>query len=434
MIPRLKPYLDTAELRALVSRRPEAVRTFERAFAREFEAGHALAFPYGRSALWSLLEALEIRDAEIILPAYTCVVVAHAVVLSGNCPRFVDVSLHDYNMDLDQVEAAISERTGAVIATHLFGYPLDVDRLRGIVETAQRRYGRKIWIVQDCAHSFGARWERRLVCTEGDAALFGLNISKTITSIFGGMITTGDAALASRLRSFRDTHFEAAGPVKTLKRLLYLLAVYPAFSNRLYRIVDWLQDETPLLRQLTDAYHLDEKIHFPPDYADMMLPVEARVGLAQLTKYEEIVSRRREHARHYDEALAGVAGIERPPVVDGATYSHYVVRVRDRGRIVAAMAKEGIRLGTLIQYSIPHMTAYARYTDPDSFPRSLLCSRQTVNLPVYAALGPAQRDRVAAAFRRAAVVLAAPTDHQRVHGVPKGSGGAGVRTSDTSES
>ena len=121
------------------------------------------------------------------MPAYTCSVVAHAVVASGNRPRFVDIALPDYNMDLDCVEAALSERTGAVIATHLFGYPLDVSRLQEIVSAAEARFGTRIAIIQDCAHSFEARFDGRSVSRAGDVAFYGLNISKIMTSIFGGM-------------------------------------------------------------------------------------------------------------------------------------------------------------------------------------------------------------------------------------------------------
>src|SRR5439155_8668796 len=153
--------------------------------------------------------ALGIEGGEIVVPAYTCVVVPHAIVLSGNTCRFVDVTLRDYNMDMDEIAAAFNERTRAVIATHLFGYPLDCDRLRNIVRAAEARFGRKIYVIHDCAHSFGARWNGRLVCNEGDAALFGLGISKLMTSVFGGMVTSHDQDVISRLREFRERTFHA---------------------------------------------------------------------------------------------------------------------------------------------------------------------------------------------------------------------------------
>jgi perosamine synthetase len=395
VIPRFKPYLDKEELLAVLCRQQDAVVRFEEAFANTFEARYAIAFPYGRSGLWAFFKALGIEGAEVIMPAYTCVVVAHAIVLSSNSPRFVDITLYDYNMNLDQVEAAINERTRAIIATHLFGYPLNVDRLSEIVRAAETRLGHKIWVVQDCAHAFGARWEGELVCNEGDVALFGLNISKTITSVFGGMITTNDEKLYKKLRAFRDEHFVQPGLLKRMRRLFYLLAVYPAFNEQIYGLVYWLQEETLLLNRLTQAYHLDDQIHFPPDHLDQMLELEARVGLAQLCKYSEIVSRRQENAHYYSWHLQGTPGLELPPLVEGATYSHYVIRVPDRKTVMEAMRLQGVQLGELIQYSIPHMPVYHRYVSEVSrFPKSFRCSCSTINLPIHSGLSRSQLSEI----------------------------------------
>ena len=402
MIPRLKPYLGKEEFLALFQYRPEAVEHFENEFARTFEAHHAIAFPYGRSALWAFFKALGIESAEVVMPAYTCVVVAHAVVLSGNRPRFVDITLYDYNMDLAQFADAINERTRVVIPTHLFGYPMDIDAVDQIVRTAEARYGHKIWVIQDCAHSFGAKWKGKLVCSQGDLALFGLNISKTITSIFGGMLTTNDDDLAERLRSWCDAHFKQPLLLKKLARQLYLLAVYPAFQENFVGLVYWLGENTPLLDRLTKAYHLDEKIHFPPDYLDRMLALDAQVGLAQLRKYTEIVERRRKHAHNYSEQLQGVAGLELPPLIDGATYSHYVARVTDRSKILQKLARQGIQLGELIEYSIPHMKYYTEYVNSIEYPNSYFSSQNTINLPIYSNMYNWQLDKVVVALQHLA--------------------------------
>jgi perosamine synthetase len=402
MIPRLRPALGAAELRALLRPPPDAVAAFEVAFALRFEANAAIAFPYGRSALHALFRGLGVKGAEVIVPAYTCSVVAHAVILSGNVPRFVDIDPGNFNMRLDEVEAALNERTGAVVATHLFGYPLDVNRLERIVRTAEARYGRRILVVQDCAHSFGARWEGQLVCNAGDAAIFGLNVSKLITSIFGGMLTTRDPELAGRVRVWRDAHHRPAGTAKALLRRAYLLAAAAAFTGPLYSLVYLLQESTPFLNRLTRAYHLDEKIHFPPDADERMLDVEAAVGLAQLARYDEIVERRTENARFYAARLAGVPGLELPPLVEGATYSHFVVRVPDRGALLREVAKAGVQLGELIEYSLPHLEPYRDHAGGGEFPVSLACSRSTVNLPLHAGVGRAERERVVLAVARAA--------------------------------
>ena len=380
MIPRFKPWIDRRELTALLRRNNGAVERFEHVFARRFQAAEAVAFPYGRSALHAFFQAVGLRDAEIVMPAYTCSVVAHAITLSGNIPRFVDIRLFDYNMDLDLLPEAINEKTRAIVATHLFGYPLDLDRVERIVADAEARYGQKIWIVQDCAHSFGAEWKGRMVGTSGDTALYALNISKMITSIFGGMLTFRDKQLAEKVRTYRDANFHAARWYKPWLRRLYLAAATAAFNETVYGLTWWLQEKTPLLNRLTKSYHLDEKIHFPPDAFDRMLDMEAAVGLKQLEKYPEIIARRRTAAKWYDENLDRPEGWEFPPIVEGATYSHYVVRVPDREKAVAAMAAKGVHLGELIQYSVPELAGYVR--ESNHFFRSKRTSMSTVNFPL----------------------------------------------------
>lgn len=386
MIPRLRPYLDQREFTALLGVPEDAVDRFEEAFAEKFGARHGIAFAYGRSALLGLLQALGCAGREVVLPAYTCSVVAHAIVLGGGIPRFVDISPDDYNMDLDQVAAVLGPQTGMVVATHLFGYALDVGRLEKIVRTAERRFGTRIRVIQDCAHAFGAEHGGRRVCNAGDAAVFGLNISKLMTSIFGGMITTNDDEIASALRAWRDVHCRPPGVSKSLTRRLYLFAAHAALSRPAYGLVHWLQESTTALDRFTKAYHLDDVIHLPPDHLDRMLPVEAAVGLVQLTKYDEIVARRRSAAAGYEARLKGRTPWTLAPLVDGATYSHYVIRVDDRSAVMAAMARRGVQLGQLIEYSVPHLAAYRPYVGEQDYPNALACSRSTINLPMHGGL------------------------------------------------
>ena len=384
MIPRFKPWLGLAELRALVWPGQGNVERFERNFAREFHAVDAVAFPYGRSAQWAFFRALEIEGGEIILPAYTCSVVAHAVTLSGNHPVFADIRLDDFNMDLDLIPALFTERTRALIATHTFGHPQDLDRLEAMVRDAEAQFGHKVWLIQDCCHAFSATWNGRLVGSSGDVAVYAFNVSKMFTSIFGGMLTFRDQALADRIRAWRNAHYHKPSPMKTWQRRLYLFAIWLAFHDWIYGFTWWLQERTPLLDRLTKAYHLDEKVHFPSDYLDQMSEVEAAVGVAQLKRYPEIIARRQANALWYDQHAARRKGWLFPPQQTGATYSHYVVRVPDRTPALAELAGRGIHAGSLIQYSIPALACYGGRGE--GYPRAELASRTTINLPVSSPL------------------------------------------------
>ena len=382
MIPRLKPFVGSEEFLSLFKTQKNAIEKFEKAFAAEFSTRHALAFPYGRSALWAFFKAMGIQGAEVVQPAYTCSVVGHATVLSNNIPVFVDITLNDYNMDLDLFRKSITAKTRVVLPTHLFGYPMNVDSVNQIVREAESRFGQRIYIIQDCAHSFEAEWQGRSVINTGDGALFGLNISKQITSIFGGMFTTNDDEIAKKLLAFRDQNFSQKSLLEKLARMVYLPISALAFTDPIYSLTYWLQNNTSFLKGLTDAYHLDQKIVFPPDYLKCMAAVEAQVGYEQLKKYNQIKARRRDIASNYFDQLKTPETWVMPPQIEGATYSHFVIRVPDRDRVMKLAARQGIQLGQLIEYSMPHLPSYQKYALPDHYPNSLLCSQSMINLPI----------------------------------------------------
>lgn len=380
MVPRFKPSLNWKELLSIFKLNRGAVENFEREFAKKFEAVDAVAFPYGRSAQWAFFKAIGLENAEIIMPAYTCSVVAHAITLSGNKPKFIDISIHDYNMNLDLAEKAINENTRAIIATHTFGYPQDLNRLESIVKKAEKKFGHKIWLIQDCCHAFGAKWKGRMIGTSGDVSVYAFNISKIITSIFGGMLTFQDQDLAKKVRQWREKHFEEPTVFKSLKRRLYLLAVYFAFNEKIYGLVWWLQEKTTLLNKFTKAYHLDDKIHFPPDFLDKMLNCEAAIGLIQLKKYDHIVKVRRDKAEWYDKNIKKRREWIMPPIIIGATYSHYSVRVPARKIVTKNYLLKKVELGHVIQYYIPNLKHYK--TKQNYFPCAEKASKQIVNFPL----------------------------------------------------
>lgn len=376
MIPRLRPSISGADLAAAFLGRT-SVQEFEAAFASLMGQQHAVAFAYGRSGLMLLLEVLGLKDVEIICPAYTCVVVAHAIVRSGNKPVFIDSRAGDFNMDLDQAEAAIGRRTGALIATSIHGYPVDLERLDQI-----RARNPGLIIIQDCAHSFAAKWKGRPVQREGHAAIFGLNISKSMTSIFGGMVTTDDADLARRLRSARQQRLQPATWLRSLSRAIYLVAATAALFPPAFTVVDKIR-RLGLIDRFTEYYD-EDVVDMPRDYLMAMSAAEASVGRRQTQRYHALIEHRCRIATVYDEALAACRSIRRPPLVPGATYSHYVACVDQPEALVADVARHGVELGRLIDYCVPDMPAYRNETEQRTgFPVTRALNASVINLPLH---------------------------------------------------
>jgi len=384
MISRLKPTIGAKEfVAAFHPPCPNDIERFERSFAELMGQKHALAFPYGRTGLMLLLEALGLDDKEIICPAYTCVVVPHAITYSGNKPVFIDCEADGFNMDLNIAEQAINEKTGAIIATSLFGYPVNLDQLDEI-----RKKHPHIFIIQDCAHSFAAKWNGRAVQKEGIAALFGLNISKTLTSVFGGMITTDNEDIYQKLKTIRNQKLKRPGWRKGFRRLLYLMAVYPTFWEPFYGLINRLE-RSGLLDDFVQYYD-ETKIDMPSGYLEGMCGVEARVGKANIDRYETIIDKREAAAKYYFERLTAKPDFRLPPEVKGATYSHFVVKVDDRDKWLQRAIRKSIQLGWLIEYNIPEMEAYGNHR-PEDFPVAAAYAKAMINLPVWGGESLAQR-------------------------------------------
>jgi dTDP-4-amino-4,6-dideoxygalactose transaminase len=336
---------------------------------------HGIAFPYGRTGLMFLLKALDLKTKEIICPAYTCVVVPHAIVYSGNTPVFIDCKKSSFNMDLDMAEQAITGKTGAIVATSLFGYPVDLDRMDQI-----RQRHPQVHVIQDCAHSFAAEWKGRPVQREGSAALFGFNISKILTSIFGGMVTTDNGSLSQTLKLLRDRLLKPSDWKKSLRRLFYFISVYPAFWQPLYRLINQLERSGVIDHFV--RYYDEDKIKMPADYLQQMAPLEARVGRVNINRYKYLIEARRAAAAYYFAHLDNRPDFKLPPEAAGTTYSHFVVQVSDRKKWEKLGIAKSIQLGWLIEYNIPEMTAYGGCR-PEEFPIAAHYARSTINLPVW---------------------------------------------------
>ncbi|OAH06908.1 dTDP-4-amino-4C6-dideoxy-D-glucose transaminase [Rhodobacteraceae bacterium SB2] len=383
LLSRIKPNLGYKELVAFLTSKSDSVERFEEKFAEKFNAKSALAFSYGRYAQFSFFKALGISKTEVIMPAYTCSVVAHAVTLSDNIPIFVDIDQNSFNMNLHKLRDTITENTSAIICTNTFGNPENNKIIHKLIEEAEKKYGRKIYFIQDCCHSFGATTDNQLINMNCDVAVYAFNVSKIITTIFGGMLIFNDEKIGETVRKWRDKHTKSKTFTQKIKLVLYLWATYVAFKPLCYRIIYLLQNRTKLLDHFTKAYHLDNKIHFPPDANTRMSNLQAEIGSIQLLKYDELIMLRRSNAKKYQSYLKKYDFVKTVEFNVGATYSHYPVTVPEniKLKIMEKAAHEGIEFGELIQYSIPKLPEYRDHCRV-SYPNSEFCSKTTLNLPL----------------------------------------------------
>lgn len=204
----LWPQYDDSERRALLevleSRvwwRTPGTKTleFEQAFAKYHGARHGIAVTNGTAALEVAMAALGINHGdEVIVPNFTFVATASAVLFANALPVMVDVDPATHCLDPDLTEAAITPRTKAIIAVHMGGHPADLDRLQQIAT----KHG--IALVEDSAHAHGSEWRGKKIGTFGVAATFSFQASKLMTAGEGGMIISNDDNFERQARSVHD--------------------------------------------------------------------------------------------------------------------------------------------------------------------------------------------------------------------------------------
>jgi len=202
---------EQALLRVLRSRRwgrhgQGEIERFEERFAHLHGAACGLAVTSGTVALRVALMAIGIQAGdEVIVPPYTFLATATAVIEANATPIFVDIQPDTYNLDPQSIQPAITPRTRAIIPVHLAGLPADMD---AILEIA-RRHG--LCVIEDAAHAHGAQYRGRAVGSLGDLACFSFQSSKNVSSGEGGMVLTSDPELFDRARAFHDCGRRPAG-------------------------------------------------------------------------------------------------------------------------------------------------------------------------------------------------------------------------------
>jgi perosamine synthetase len=361
---------------------PEIVSRYERRFAQCCGVKHGISFGAGRMALYAILEALDIGPAdEVIIPAFTCVVVPNALLYRGAVPVYVDIEPHFFNIDVTKVEAAITPRTKALYAQHTFGVPCDVEALRDI---GQRR---GLPVIEDAAHALGASYHGQPAGSLTEVAFFSTDHSKVINTHLGGMVVTNDDALAVRVRRVQaDAPFLDQSLRRRLMRSFLLEYLY--FSPRAL----WLgRTIHPVLARLGFLFFFRDELRttkpsaYP--YPCRLSPEQARLGLSQLENLQQNLAHRRRIADWLENKI-GWCGMASAAVHE-STWLRYSFLVRDRARFEAAFGKRfdlGIWFTSVVSGRAHDLLAVGYR--PGSCPLGEHVAQHIVNIPTHLRIPP----------------------------------------------
>lgn len=306
MIPVFEPEIGEEEIQAVSAalRRGEisgsfgeSIPQFEQAFAQYCGCRYGVSVTSGTTALQLAVAAAGIGSGhEVLMSASTNIATGLAAYHNGAVPVPVDSEDVTWNLDLDLIESLITPRTKAIIPVHLFGHPVNMNRL---CEIARRH---DLVVIEDCAESHGATFEGKMTGGFGDMGCFSFYANKIITTGEGGMVVTNDPDLAEKLRLLRNLAFTK-----------------PRFQ------------------------------HERAGYNFRMTGYQAAMGLAQFGKIDRFISEKRRVAHTYNRMLGEVGGLQLPPELNGAfnVYWMYALLVKPefgitRDELQTILTREGI--------------------------------------------------------------------------------------------
>lgn len=342
------------------------VREFEAEFAKLHHVKHAMAVTSATTALHLALVAIGVKEGdEVIVPAFTWISTANVVLYCGAKVVFVDVNRRTFNLDVNDLQSKITDRTRAIIPVHLFGLCADIDEIKKIVKD--------IPIIEDGACAAGAAYKGRPAGSLGTIGCFSFHPRKSITTGEGGMITTNDDKLAVLLSSLRNHGASISEEERHNGSKPYILPDFNLLGFN-YRMTD----------------------------------LQASVGIVQLNKLTKFIEERNQWAKYYTKQFEEIDWIITPSYNEN--YNHgwqsYVLYIDEskspltRNQLMEKLQELGVstRPGT----HAPHMLQFyaEKYNlKPEDFPGAKDCNNYSMSIPLFNKMTEADYEYVVNAIK-----------------------------------
>ena len=347
----VNPEVEEAALRALRSGQyilGKECQAFETELAASTGSKHAILGSSWTMIVYLLHLAQGLKPGdEVIVPSHTAFPTMEPLIHCGAKPVFTDID-DTYCLEVDQIESLITPRTVGIIPVHLYGHPVNLDRVLAI---ATKHY---LWVLEDCAQAQGAKYNGRTVGSMGHYGAFSFFPSKNLTVLGdGGCLTTNDDALAEKVRMLRN------------------------HGRR-------------------DKYH-----HEFAGFNVRFNEIQGAIGRAMLKHLDRFNDHRRAIAARYNERLKGVAVTPPERSWARAVYHMYVVRVERRDELQKFLKERGIETG--IHYPVPNHqqpVVTNRFTNVPRLPKTEQAVKEILSLPVHGEMSLSDADRVCDAIEQ----------------------------------
>lgn len=343
------------------------VKIFEQDLRNYLHAKHALVLNSATSGLHLALKCLGLQEGdEVITTPITFVATLNTIEHVGAKPVLVDVDLDTYNINIEQVKAAITSRTRVIMPVHYAGIPVDLDPL---YELAAKH---NIRVIEDAAHAIGSKYKDKLIGSFGDIQVFSFHPNKVMTSGEGGCVTTRDDELAKKLGVMRFHGIDREAWNRNAKE-----------GSQHYDVIE-------------------------PGYKYNMMDIQAAIGIHQLQELESFIAKRTELALRYNEIFKDWPELTLQQMPDYSCRNSWYIYAPLINAKVAGITRDTFmqkmkefNIGTGYHYQAVHLFSYYqnKYNyRQGQFPNAEIISDSIVSLPLFPAMTAADQDRVIAAM------------------------------------
>jgi len=347
------------------------VKEFETRWSAFTGAQHSLAVTSCTTGMELALAALGLKPGdEVILPAFTWIATANVIEHFGAKPVFCDIDLATFNINVQLIESLITDKTVGIMPVHLFGLSADMDPILAL----SKKY--ELWVVEDAACGFGAKYKGSHVGSFGDVGVFSFHPRKAITTGEGGMVTGSNEELITKIQQLRDHGAVMSDLQRHLGAKPYLLAD-----------------------------------HIHAGYNQRMTDIQGALGAKQMERASEIIDERRSIADKYNEAFAGLEWFGLPAVIAGYEHGYQSypcllkpgsVSIKNVEKLNAArnnwmdeLQAKGI--STRPATHAVHMLTYYREKyelKSEDFPNAYLANDCSISLPLFHGMTSEEQDYV----------------------------------------
>lgn len=334
----------------------------------------------GRVSLYSILKSMGVgKGDEVIIPAYTCVVVPNPIIYLGAKPIYVEIDSKTYNMDIELLKSKISDKTKVIIAQNTYGYSSNVDQ---IVEIAKEH---NIFTVEDCTHGFGGTYKGKPNGSYCDAAFYSMQWNKPFSSGLGGFLAVNNKKLVNSIYELEKNKIEPKLSTKISIKLLILVRRYLINRFTYWIMVNfyrWLSKNNLVVGSSTGDEISDVKM--APDFFMDYTEVQAKEGYRNIKRLKELIKLRKDNAKLYTDYLKSNSKSFIPEnQFENHSFLKYPILVRDRDRFNELARKAKIELGDWFNSPIhPVKNGFEKWhLNVDDFPIAKSYSSKVVNIP-----------------------------------------------------